>query len=529
MPRVALPLLVVVALAPVAALPASSGAASTAAPTFRSYPAPADAANSAAEPTLGVNPKTGAVMYIAGLQTYRVGEWDKDGPGTSTWTDVSYPLTSVYTADPILELDTDTGRTFVNQLTYSNPGSVMAYTDDDGETWTPVPYGSGAGLNIDHQTVGYGKFGPKGNLTSPIGYPNAIYYCTNDIVSSNCAVSVDGGNTFSPAHPAYSSTDCAPIHGHLKSGPDGTIYLPPDGCDPTDGDATPAGVAVSEDNSLTWTVHRVPGSNAGDAGHPSLGIATDGTVYLAYGSKGPDGEPYGPVQVAKSSDKGATWTTPVTLGAELGVKASSFPIAVAGDPDRASVGFLGTTEEGNPRQEGEFAGRWDLYISTTYDGGKTWHTVNATPDSPVQVGSICTGGLSCGDDRNLLDFNDMVIDERGNVLVALADGCLKPTCTSADRNEHGLIVRQASGKGLLAAFDGGTVVQPSGEPTESAEPGPVPTPTGTRIPRPAPFRPPTAGEPPAHPATGIPATLPLSALAVACAAAVVVRRRRQAN
>lgn len=513
MPRLALPLLALAAVAPVTFLPNASTAATTA-PTFVSYPAPEGSADGAAEPTLGVNPKTGAVMFIAGLQTYRVGDWDKAGPGTSTWTDVSYPLTSVYTADPILETDTDTGRTFVNQLMYSNPGSVMAYTEDDGQTWTPVPYGSGAGLNIDHQTVGFGKFGPEGNLTSPIGYPNAIYYCTNDLVSSNCAVSADGGNTFSPAHPAYLSQDCAPIHGHLKSGPDGTIYLPPDGCEPEDTDATPAGIAVSEDNSLTWTVRKVPGSNAGDGGHPSIGVATDGTLYLAYSSKGEDGVPYGPVQVAKTTDKGETWTTPVTLGADLGVKSSSFPIAVAGDGDRAAIGFLGTTDDGNPRATEEFEGRWDLYVSVTYDGGATWTTRNVTPDSPIQVGSICTGGLSCGGDRNLLDFNDMVIDERGRILVALADGCLKPSCTPADRNEHGLIVRQATGRGLLAEFDTDTTTQPTTAPPSSPAPAP------TRVANPSPPR--------NHPATGIPAVVPVVAVAAAGTAVLAIRRRRRA-
>lgn len=511
MRRLFLPLLVLAATAPLVLLPASGAPTAADAPTFRSYPAPEGEAESAAEPTLGVNPETGAVLYIAGLQTYRVGDWDAEGPGTSSWTDVSYVLTSLYTADPILETDTRTGRTYVNQLTYSNPGSVMAYTDDDGETWTPVPYGSGVGPNIDHQSVGVGPWVEGGPLLSPTGYPSAVYYCTNDLAVANCALSLDGGDTFLPSRPAYQSSDCGTIHGHLKSGPDGTIYLPPDGCTPGDGQegTSPAGVVVSEDNSFTWTVRRVPHSDSGDAGHPSLGVATDGTIYLAYGSKGPDGVPYGPVQVARSADKGATWATPVTLGADLGVVSSSFPVAVAGDPDRAAVAFLGTTDEENPRATADFDGRWDLYVSTTYDGGATWQTVNATPDNPVQVGSICTGGLGCGGDRNLLDFNDMVVDERGRILVGLADGCTQATCSPENREEHGLIVRQASGRGLLAEFDA------TSGATQSPSPSPAPT-------RAAPVR----RVPEAHPATGLPPALPVIAAAVTAGAALATRRRR---
>jgi len=87
----------------------------------------------------------------------------------------------------------------------------------------------------------------------------------------------------------------------------------------------------------------------------------------------------------------------------------------------------------------------------------SWRTFAATKD-PVQVGSICTNGTACirgpESDRNLLDVNDMIIDERGRVLVAFADGCLKPKgCSSKDRKKKGAIVRQESGRGLYRAFD----------------------------------------------------------------------------
>ena len=84
---------------------------------------------------------------------------------------------------------------------------------------------------------------------------------------------------------------------------------------------------------------------------------------------------------------------------------------VAGDDDRASIAYLGTPTGGNYQDNANFHGVWHLYVDTTYDGGKTWVTSDATPNDPVQVGSICTGGTTCGDDRNLLDFIDVTIDE----------------------------------------------------------------------------------------------------------------------
>ena len=97
-----------------------------------------------------------------------------------------------------------------------------------------------------------------------------------DLAEAGCALSVDGGRTFGPAVPIYTATDCAGIHGHVKVAPDGTVYVPARSCG-----ASQQGVAVSEDNGVTWTVRLVTNSTAGDT-DPSVGIATDGTVYFGY-------------------------------------------------------------------------------------------------------------------------------------------------------------------------------------------------------------------------------------------------------
>jgi hypothetical protein len=121
-----------------------------------------------------------------------------------------------------------------------------------------------------------------------------------------------------------------------------------------------------------------------------------------------------------------------------------------------------------------------MFVSYTYDAGRTWHTVNATPNNPVQRGCISNGGIGrptpC---RNLLDFNDITVDNHGRVLVAYTDGCTTnggyscdktnrvdtsgcvasegspvystPTCTYGRLSS---VLRQTCGLGLLAKFDG---------------------------------------------------------------------------
>jgi hypothetical protein len=164
-----------------------------------------------------------------------------------------------------------------------------------------------------------------------------------------------------------------------------------------------------------------------------------------------------------SHDQGTTWSTPQVVGGEFGIKNAVFPAMVAGDDDRASLAFIGTPTAGNYQDATNFKGVWHLYIATTYDGGQSWVTSDATPNDPVQRGSICTGGTTCGSDRNLLDFIDATIDKQGRVEVAYADGCIKTCVTDPSETSgagpadaqaaYATIARQSSGLGLFSQDD----------------------------------------------------------------------------
>src|SRR5688572_12312521 len=440
------------------------------APRYQNYPAPPELGNTAGEPTIGVNWATGHAMFIASLQTLRVKWDDTASPAPATWEDVSAPTTSLITADPILFTDSDAGphrtnRTFVSQLL--GKVSALAFTDDDGATWT-ISQGAGINSGVDHQTIGGGPYarnvdgslkgaaiqrpGPNGQI-----YPNAIYYASQDIGLAEIARSDDGGFTFGPAVPMWTLVQCGGLHGHIKVAPDGTVYVPNKSCDGKQG------VAVSEDNGLTWSIRTVEGSTPGDT-DPSVGIGADGTVYFGYA----DGD--GHARVAVSHNRGVTWEHVQDVGAAHGVQNTVFPAVIAGDGERAAFFFLGSTTPGaNGRAtDRSFPGAWFGYIATTYDGGATWVTANATPNDPVQRGVICTSGTTCPDGtRNLLDFNDLTVDKEGRVLAAYADGCVTGECIrGVDRNNDGrldsndsdgtdkaTIIRQTGGKRLFSAFD----------------------------------------------------------------------------
>jgi hypothetical protein len=444
-------------------------ATSTAAPPLSTDPAPAYGVYTpptgfqqydAGEPSVGVNWKTGSVFFQASLQTMRVKFNDATSPAAATWEDVSALTTSLTSLDPILYTDSRTGRVFSSQL--AGVTSLTAFSDDDGATWTPSQ-GAGIPASVDHQTLGGGPFAaPLARDGSLPLYQNAVYYCSQDVgLDASCAVSLDGGLTFGPAVRIYTTLDCeAGLHGHVKVAPDGTAYVPTKAC------GGQQAVVASENNGLTWSVRKVPSTSAG-ASDPSVGVGADGTVYFAY----VNGD--GHAHAAVSRDRGKTWSNDRDLGYYQNLQSAVFPAAVAGDGNRASVFFLGTTKGGQGAFGGDpagFDGTWYAYVATTYDGGNSWTTANATPNDPVQRGPVCLGGtLGCqGNTRNLLDFNDLQVDKSGRAVAALADGCVTQACRSgADRNGDGkldgndndggavaTIIRQAGGKGLFAQYDG---------------------------------------------------------------------------
>ena len=411
--------------------------------TFSNSAAPNGFGIDAGEPSVGSNLKTGNSMFQSSLQTLKVAWNDSTSPAVPTWSDVSFATTSVVSLDPIGVMDQRTNRWFSSEL--SGTTSLAAFTNDDGASWTPS---EGGALNsgVDHQTIGMGPYhAPLVRDPNGLIYPDAVYYCSQDLVAALCARSDNGGLTFAPAVPIYTN-QCVGLHGHVKVAPDGTVYVPNKSCGGQEG------VAVSEDNGLTWSIRTVPGSTPG-AWDPSVGIASDGTVYFGYD----DGD--GHAKVAVSHDQGRSWTNIRDVGVPFAIVHSAFPAAVAGDPTRAAFAFLGTPETSNGAMgdDPNWPGVWHLYVAETFDGGNTWTTVDATPNDPVQRGTICGGGtLGCGNGtRNLLDFMDTTVDKDGRVLVGYADGCTGPCAAAPPGNftALGTIARQVNGKRLFAVDD----------------------------------------------------------------------------
>jgi hypothetical protein len=428
-------------------------------------------AHDAGEPSIGVNWNSpapnnlnGVTAFQSDLQTLFVTFNDTCNPSTpkATWVNRPAPTSQGVDQDPIGFVDRVTGRTFAAQLTLTSPTCKTSYTDDDGMTWVPTA-GFGIGSGIDHQTIGGGPYHAP-IPPPPTPYQHAFYYCSQ-LPAAGCARSDDGGLTFGPVVEIDPVADahCVGIHGHVKVGADGTVYVPTCNCDDQ------GAVIVSQDNGLTWTITHVPGTTptlnratgTGDIIDAQVAIDDNNKVYFIMSSKTADGTQ--PV-VATSANHGGSWQNIFELGSGSGVKNCGFPYAAAADQNRAAVAFLGSTTGGEQSANGlgGFLGVWHLYVAATFDGGATWTTTDATPNDPMQRGCIWQQG---GADicRNLLDFIGASVDKQGRIEVAYVDGCPDGACAQAVSNPtrytgnaytaRGVIARQSSGRRLVASFD----------------------------------------------------------------------------
>jgi len=418
----------------------------------------------AGEPSVGSNWATGVANFQSDLETLFITFDDSCSllNPKASWVNRRAPTSAFIDSDPIGFTDRGTtkGRVFASELTLLSPNTVkISHTDNDGVTWVADESGP-LGSAVDHQTIGGGIYhAPLPSGVNPL-YPNALYYCSQDIAAAFCARSDNGGATYTTQVPIYNLTACGGLHGHVKVSPkDGTVYVPNRGCPDN------ASVVVSQDNGMTWAIRPIQNAsvaNTAATDDPAVGIDENGRAYVLFANNGTA------AAVATSDDFGATWQNIVDVGAIFGLKNIAFPAAVggssaSGNTGRAAVAFYGSVTGVGDSNVDTFTGVWHLYVAHTFDGGLTWTTTDATPNMPMQRTGILRGGGGPVT-RNLLDFFDITIDRDGRVLVGYVNGCAGGNCVQAPINADGssavvgnaysvtaTIARQSSGRRLLAS------------------------------------------------------------------------------
>ncbi len=393
----------------------------------------------AAEPTIGVAPDGTAYFAASSLVLDTDFVWGvsrtnvmKSEDGGLSWTSIQPNIAgetfSPGNADPMLYVDTDTGRVFVFDL--SAVCHWLSFSDDQGATWTTNPIACG-NVPIDHQTIVTAK--PIGAVPTS-GYPNMLIWCSNRIVDATCGRSFDGGITWSPGGTPYLPTDesgtaCSSIAGHLDAGPEGRLYLPSGHCRVPE-------VSVSEDGGLTWEQYIVHPSRASNA-HTAVATDEDGNVYTVWI------DALQQAFLAYSTDYGKSWSEPMMVSPP-GVKLANFPVIAAGAPGAVAINMPTTTDEGTP---GNLTWDQTLTVSTNVlSADPIFQSATANdPAVPIHRGA-CHG--RCG---GLWDFLDIQISDEGELWASASFDC-GPACQEgkleADKVGQGVAIRQIGGPKL---------------------------------------------------------------------------------
>ena len=386
----------------------------------------------AVEPTLGLT-KDGDIFYTAFQSNTRI-EVVHSGDEGRTW-DIRSPQIAgrnVHTisVDPYIYVDKDTDRIFNIDLTVAC--SYLSFSDDKGKSWTTNPLACGRPVN-DHQTL---FTGPP--VQSPtVGYENLVYYCWNDVGSSSCSKSLDGGLSFSPTgSPAFPGVDpdaggqgsnfCGGLHGHGFVADDGTLLLPKGHCGQP-------WLAISEDEGATWD--RVQVANNGVADHEADAVMDKkGNIYYTY--IGRDRLPY----LVVSKNRGKAWSKPIMIGAP-GVKEANLPAMDLGSTGKVAIVYMGS--ENSPYKPSKDRNEQGSYEKTTWNGYMVV-TDNALDKEPLFFSGTVNDKRdplvrdTCGPGRcrAVYDFIDVVVGRDGSTWAAFVDGCTT-VCAAAGPSNIG--------------------------------------------------------------------------------------------
>lgn len=294
-------------------------------------------------------------------------------------------------------VDQQDGTVYFVDLWLGN--STVSVSHDKGETWVSNPFGSVPIQDRPWQATPGGGRAYVATHQVPVG-----------IVVSK---SVDGGITYplsSVAATVLDQTGCVCPSGALIAEDSGllglgdkvgVIYPTSTGgvkfARSTNGGLTFASTVVSQANGVDTTTNFPVVANAGGGHLVAVWLEITGGRNKTTR-----------VRFNDSTDWGATWKQPRSL---VGTGTSVFPWVDARGA-KVAVTLYHTTAVATPDTAPEDAAWFETYLEST-NGGTSFSSPLTVDATPVKTGPICTEGANCTEDRELLDFQSVVIDAAG--------------------------------------------------------------------------------------------------------------------
>jgi len=269
------------------------------------------------------------------------------------------------------------------------------------------------------------------------------------------ARSTDGGKTWSnplPISPGYNNNHVGGRQGAvIRVGPTGTVYVA--WLDTVNKQAVER-LSISADGGKTFPrqnitvapvtddfVNPAPGSSFRQDARtfPLMAVAPDGTLYVAWANRtGDPANGHAVVMVAKSTDGGLTWSTPVVAGNVRGRSAFFASITVAPDGTVDAV-FQALTDVPAGTAPGPGVVSYDSYLTQSADNGATW-------SSPVKISTVSS-------DPDGSSTNSLAAQFLGDYITAVADSSHVYAVWTDSRN--------ASPCAAVDAFRAGTGPKPN--------------------------------------------------------------------
>src|SRR5919201_2139197 len=371
---------------------------------------------------------------------------------------------------------------------------TMNVSSNQGETWTTDDV-FGAGLNLldDRQWVEADEEYPGTTAQGGNVYISAINLANPAFPTLMAARSTNGASTpgsflGSPCNPATFSVRGYPVAPPTQPASDGAATPCPDPEDPylwvagpivadktaRTGNTTHAVyvpfvrrlsagglgldcpcawqlyIAKSVDGATSWTRLKVADlPNTVDPGNIFVQMAIDraGNLYYTWSQARnvtADSEGEQDIYYTFSTNGGTTWAPPIDLTPEENDSAV-FPWMVAGDAGRGDLVFY-KSNNGENSNNPPPSTVWNVYFAQSMNAlntGSNFNTVQVSTE-PNHMGGLCTGGLSCSGDRDLLDFFTVDVDHLGAAHIVYSDDHQRRNTDTRDK-----LTRQIAGNSIF--------------------------------------------------------------------------------
>lgn len=303
-----------------------------------------------------------------------------------------------------------TGRYYVGYI-HSSGGQGVAYSTDQGQTWTPVlvapsPPGWGSLLDKNHMWIDNSPTSPfEGNL-----YDAWTNFGGNNDSEIEISRSQDEGLTWSSAVNISTAVNAGSHNQgvNIQTGPNGEVYVIWTIYDTWPSDEKAIGFAKSLDGGVTWQpavriINNTRGIRTTGIGKnhrvnsfPTMAVDIStgpnrGAIYVTWANIGVPGVNTGndaDVYMIKSTDGGATWSSPMKVNQDAAGagKKHYFPWITC-DPvnGNVSVVYYDDRNVGSTQCE--------VYTSNSSDGGQTWWDLKVSDVSftPAPIAGLADG------------------------------------------------------------------------------------------------------------------------------------------